>query len=239
MVRGTAAHQRACRAAKRPAFPRPDGRAPSGCSWDKENGGWLRQDGSEWTAVRNEKRTLERAEKKARKKEKAEREEAAKDERNQRRHDVRAYGEPFARWLAARRATTTMPEEEAWRSCDWAEEEAEARATLSPMSARASAAWVAAESGDDLRQAMRMAEAAWQRHAPGARRPPTLARSFDPRAAFPSAGLQAEKGAAVVSREAEEAEASAARAETAEYGEGARLRAVLLSAGYGDLTRLW
>ena len=55
------------RRALQPAFPRPDGRAPSGCSWDKENGGgWLRQDGSEWTAVRNEKRTLERAEKKAR-----------------------------------------------------------------------------------------------------------------------------------------------------------------------------
>ena len=43
----------------------------------------------------------------------------------------------------------------------------------------------------------------------------------------------------MVAREAEEAEASAARAEAAEYGEGARLRAVLLSAGYGDLTRLW
>ena len=109
------------------------------------------EDGSEWTAVRNEKRTLERAEKNARKKEKAEREEAAKDERNQRRHDVRAYGEPFARWLAARRAITAMPEEEAWRSCDWAEEEAEARATLSPTAARASRAWIAAESGDDRR----------------------------------------------------------------------------------------
>ena len=181
MVRGTAAHQRACRAAKRPAFPRPAGRAPSGCSWDKENGGWLRQDGSEWTPVRNEKRTLERAEKKARKKEKkekAEREEATRVEQCKRRRDIGAYGEPFARWLAARRATAAMPFEEAWRSCDWAEEEAEARATLSPMSARASAAWVAAESGDDIRQAMRMAEAAWQRHAPGARRPPTLARSF-------------------------------------------------------------
>ena len=115
--------------------------------------------------MRNEKRTLERAEKNARKKEKAEREEAAKDERNQRRHDVRAYGEPFARWLAARRAITAMPEEEAWRSCDWAEEEAEARATLSPTAARASRAWIAAESGDDRRHALRMAEAAWQRHA--------------------------------------------------------------------------
>ena len=84
MVRGTAAQQRAYRAAKRPAFPRPGGRAPSGCSWDKENGGWLRQDGSEWTAVRNEKRTLARAEKKARKKEKEGKEEKEeKDEKEE------------------------------------------------------------------------------------------------------------------------------------------------------------
>ena len=40
----------------------------------------------------------------------------------------------------------------------------------------------------------------------------------------------------MVAREAEEAEASAARAEAAEY---ARQRAVLLSVGYGDLNRLW
>ena len=67
----TKEQKRERRRALQPAFPRPDGRAPSGCSW-------VRQDGSEWTAVRNEKRTLERAEKKARKKEKAEREEARK-----------------------------------------------------------------------------------------------------------------------------------------------------------------
>ena len=37
--------------------------------------------------------------------------------------------------------------------------------SMSPTAARASRAWIAAESGDDRRHALRMAEAAWQRHA--------------------------------------------------------------------------
>ena len=39
-----------------PTFPRPRGRAPPGCTWDPQRGGWWRADGSAWKKVRNEKR---------------------------------------------------------------------------------------------------------------------------------------------------------------------------------------
>ena len=39
-----------------PTFPRPRGRAPPGCTWDVQRGGWWRADGSAWKQVRNEKR---------------------------------------------------------------------------------------------------------------------------------------------------------------------------------------
>lgn len=43
-------------AATAPTFPRPRGRAPPGCTWDVQRGGWWRADGSAWKQVRNEKR---------------------------------------------------------------------------------------------------------------------------------------------------------------------------------------
>ena len=39
-----------------PTFPRPRGRAPPGCTWDVQRGGWWRADVSAWKKVRNEKR---------------------------------------------------------------------------------------------------------------------------------------------------------------------------------------
>ena len=39
-----------------PTFPQPRGRAPPGCTWDVQRGGWWRADGSAWKKVRNEKR---------------------------------------------------------------------------------------------------------------------------------------------------------------------------------------
>ena len=49
------AEEPACAVAA-PTFPRPRGRAPPGCTWDVQRGGWWRADGSAWKQVRNEKR---------------------------------------------------------------------------------------------------------------------------------------------------------------------------------------
>ena len=48
--------QRAARLAARPAFPRPRGPAPFGCTWNTSCGGWF-MDGKEVTIVRNRKRS--------------------------------------------------------------------------------------------------------------------------------------------------------------------------------------
>ena len=42
----SAERQRELRRAKAPAFPRPKGRAPDGCTWNKQTGGWFKDDGS-------------------------------------------------------------------------------------------------------------------------------------------------------------------------------------------------
>ena len=85
------------RRALQPAFPRPDGRGPSGCTWDKENGGWYRADGTKWSGVRNEKRTAQRAERRQKKQQqkqqqkdelvraRAQKEDARRDEQERRR----------------------------------------------------------------------------------------------------------------------------------------------------------
>ena len=36
------------RRAKAAPFPRPRGRSPPGCTWDEQQGGWWKADGSEW-----------------------------------------------------------------------------------------------------------------------------------------------------------------------------------------------
>ena len=98
-----AQRRRERRAAARPQCPRPAGRAPTDCTWNKESGGWWRPDASEWEAVRNEKRKLECSARMqaaaAAKKEKQEK--AEKDEREyqleRHRRELRAKSELNAR----------------------------------------------------------------------------------------------------------------------------------------------
>ena len=52
----TKEQKRAARLAARPAFPRPRGPAPFGCTWNTSCGGWF-MDGKEVTIVRNRKRS--------------------------------------------------------------------------------------------------------------------------------------------------------------------------------------
>lgn len=53
----SAERRRELRLAKAPAFPRPKGRAPDGCTWNKQAGGWFKDDGSVGVS-RSEKRKL-------------------------------------------------------------------------------------------------------------------------------------------------------------------------------------
>ena len=53
----SAERRRELRRAKAPAFPRPKGRAPDGCTWNKQAGGWFKDDGSVGVS-RSEKRKL-------------------------------------------------------------------------------------------------------------------------------------------------------------------------------------
>ena len=52
----TAEQQRERRKAKRAQHPRPRGRAPHGCTWDLQHGGWVDDEGYLWEEVRNRKR---------------------------------------------------------------------------------------------------------------------------------------------------------------------------------------
>ena len=49
----TAEVRRERRRAKAAPFPRPRGGSPSGCTWDEQQGGWWRADGSAWGAAKD------------------------------------------------------------------------------------------------------------------------------------------------------------------------------------------
>ena len=88
----SAERRRELRRAKAPAFPRPKGRAPDGCTWNKQTGGWFKDDGSVGVS-RSEKRKLAAAIK----------EEAAASEKENR-EEKRAAAEKLERSLGRRRA---------------------------------------------------------------------------------------------------------------------------------------
>ena len=92
----SAERQRELRRAKAPAFPRPKGRAPDGCTWNKQTGGWFKGDGS-IGVPRSEKRKLAAAIK----------EEAAASEKENR-EEKRAAAEKLERSLhGGHRSTST------------------------------------------------------------------------------------------------------------------------------------
>ena len=74
----TAAAEPHGRAEAAAPFPRPRGRGPPDCTWDVLKGGWFRADGSAWQKVRNEKRELARAARRAERRAKKEEEEKRK-----------------------------------------------------------------------------------------------------------------------------------------------------------------
>ena len=49
----TAEVRRERRRAKAAPFPRPRGGSPSGCTWDEQQGGWWRADGSAWRPAKD------------------------------------------------------------------------------------------------------------------------------------------------------------------------------------------